>query len=140
MDWFSKVCRIWSIVQQSLISVLGSHRSWIILSECKLSNVSSFKTQLIEAFGKCLKRKTLRESTSTLASKAKAEAAFQAKFPSQSGRLGLGFGKFNTNPSRVDLRKRVTEAVFKFAEEKRLQHSHQLSQSVARVGRRNNSF
>ena len=56
-----------------------------------------------------------------------ADVLLQTKFPSQSGRLGLGHGVFNGNPSKADVRKLITKTADDIDQQKLFCHSAQLS-------------
>ena len=64
-------------------------------------------------------------------SEAKAQVELEIKFPSQSTRQGLGFGKFNPNPSAAQKRKMITSKALSISDESLLTHTHSLKrQSV----------
>ena len=62
---------------------------------------------------------------------ANAEVNLNLKFPSQSNRQGIGFGKFNPNPSLAEKRKLITSKTASFTEQKRIAHSASLKQQGA---------
>ena len=62
---------------------------------------------------------------------ANAEVKLNLKFPSQSNRQGIGFGKFHPNPSLAEKRKLVTPKTASFTKQKRIAHSASLKQQGA---------
>ena len=53
---------------------------------------------------------------------ANTEVNLDLKFPSQPNKQGIGFGKFNPNPSLAEKRKLIPTKTAYFAEQKRIAH------------------
>ena len=67
-----------------------------------------------------------------LLSEAEAEVDLNLKFPVQNvSTLGIGFGKFNPNPTISQRRKLITSKALSFSEQKRVAHSATLKQQGA---------
>ena len=66
-----------------------------------------------------------------IAKQANAEVNLDLKFPSQPNKQGIGFGKFNPNPSLAEKRKLVSTKTAYFTEQQRIAHSASLKQQGA---------
>ena len=76
------------------------------------------------------KLKRVWKATNTV-KEANAEVNLDLKFPSQPNKQGIGFGKFNPNPSLAEKRKLVSAKAASFAEQQRIAHSTSLKQQGA---------
>ena len=101
--------------------------------KCELVNhslhpyiVACYKTR--ESLNAKLKRVW---KATNIVKQANAEGNLDLKFPSQPNKQGIGFGKFNPNPSLAEKRKLVSTKTAYFAEQQRIAHSASLKQQGA---------